>query len=964
MARRRVVVVGGGISGLAAAWELTGGSGGREDTPTVVVLEASPRLGGPLRSDEFGGLPVDTGPDGFLGRRPEAIDLCREVGLDDALVPIAARGASVWARGRLRALPDGLVLGIPTRFWPTAGAGVLSARGLLGVARDTVLPRPDVRGPIGDRSIGPLVARKLGQQVVDTLVDPLLGGIHAGTVDDMSAAATFPPLLAAAQRRGGLMRGLRAEVPALDADGPPLFWSLEGGMASLVGTLEARLRERGVDIRLSAPAARLERAGAGWTVSGADQVAEADAVVLATPAPAAATLLRPHDDEVAGLLQAIDYASVVLVTFRAKTGSIPAPLRGTGFLVPRRSPHKGREAWAVTACTFLDRKWPHLARDGEVLLRASLGRIDDTRPCEWGDDEVAARAWEELGVFLGVSGQAMDVAVVRHPHSLPQYRVHHLLRTAGVEAAAARLGGVALAGAAYRGVGIPACIASGRAAAHAALVSPRPGGGRVAAASIAAGVLLALSLPPWGWWPLGPLGAALLYWRLGGLSAWTRLWSGWLAGLGCFSIGLAWARSFNWYGAVVLVLLEALFFAAAAGATPSRRGRAPSFVGAYTLAEAARMTWPFGGLPLGGVFLGQADGPLVEVARLGGPLLITASVFAGGVVIATAVAWLRSRQHDTPRPSLVGAVVVAGGIAALVVGGAVAPDGGPPVRTLRVALVQGGGQRGLSKEQVPAASVYEAQVAATFRVITDRPSPALVLWPEDVVALDQHLAGSPQASLMSRLATTLHTTLLVGVTEPASATAFRNEIVAWGPRGHIVAVFEKVHRVPFGEYVPYRSLFSHLANVSGVPTDAVPGHGSGLMRTPAGPLGLLVSFEVFYAQRSHASVRAGAELLAVPTNTSSYSTSQVPEQEIAAAIVQAVETGRDLVQAAPTGYSAVVTQRGVVMERSVLGKRQVLAASVALRRGMTPYDHWGDLPVLILSAVALVAGWTRQVRYS
>jgi len=177
-----------------------------------------------------------------------------------------------------------------------------------------------------------------------------------------------------------------------------------------------------------------------------------------------------------------------------------------------------------------------------------------------------------------------------------------------------------------------------------------------------------------------------------------------------------------------------------------------------------------------------------------------------------------------------------------------------------------------------------------------------------------------------------------------------------------VGVYEKVHRVPFGEYVPDRSFFSRLADLSGVATDAVPGHGSGLMRTPAGPLGLLVSFEIFYAGRSHSSVRAGAELLAVPTNTSSYSTSQVPSQEIAAAKVQAVETGRDLVQAAPTGYSAVVTARGVVVGRSTLGTRQVLVADVALRRGMTPYDHWGDLPVLILAALALAAGWARQLR--
>ncbi len=303
-------------------------------------------------------------------------------------------------------------------------------------------------------------------------------------------------------------------------------------------------------------------------------------------------------------------------------------------------------------------------------------------------------------------------------------------------------------------------------------------------------------------------------------------------------------------------------------------------------------------------------------------------------------------------------------LVALVVAGAAAPDGGSPVGMVRVALVQGGGQRGLSKEQVSPTSVYEAQLAATARVATAHPSPTLVLWPEDVVALDRPLAGSPEAALLGGWPAGSHTTLVVGVTEPASATTFRNEIVAWGPRGHVVGTFEKVHRVPFGEYVPYRSFFSHLADLSGVPADAVPGHGTGLLRTPAGPLGLLVSFEIFYAGRSHASVRAGAELLAVPTNTSSYSTSQVPAQEIAAAVVQAVQTGRDLVQASPTGYSAVVTQRGVVVARSGLGRRQVLEATVALRRGMTPYDHWGDLPVLLLAALALGAGWARALRYS
>jgi apolipoprotein N-acyltransferase len=474
---------------------------------------------------------------------------------------------------------------------------------------------------------------------------------------------------------------------------------------------------------------------------------------------------------------------------------------------------------------------------------------------------------------------------------------------------------------------------------------------------------LALSLPPWGWWPLGLVGAALFYWRLDGLALRARIWSGWLTGLGCFAIGLAWARAFNWYGALALVLFEALFFAVAAACTPPDRGRAIAFVGVCTLAEAVRTAWPFGGLPLGGVFLGQADGPFLQLARLGGPLLMTAGVYAGGVALATLTTWARARAGSRPGPTALGALAVAAGLVALVLAGAGAPDGGDPVGTVQAALVQGGGAYGVSKEEISPTSVFRAQLAA-MRGVRAHPPPNLVLWPEDVVALDGPLAGSPEATLLSEVARRLHTTLLAGVTTPVGTAAFRNEVVAWGPDGQVVGVFEKVHRVPFGEYVPDRSFFAHFADLSGVPLDAVAGHGSGLMPTPAAPLGLLVSFEVFYANRSHSSVRAGAELLVVPTNTSSYSTSQVPAQEVAAARVQAVQTGRDLVQASPTGYSTAVTQRGVVLARSTLGRRQVLMVPVALRRGFTPYDHWGDLPVVLLAAVALVVGWGRQLRYS
>ncbi len=486
------------------------------------------------------------------------------------------------------------------------------------------------------------------------------------------------------------------------------------------------------------------------------------------------------------------------------------------------------------------------------------------------------------------------------------------------------------------------------------------GRGRVAGPSLAAGALVALSLPPWGWWPLAVAGAALLYWRLAGQPLRTRLFVGWLAGLGCYVPGLFWATSFNWYGGGVLMAVEALAMAAAAALVPARHGRLAAFAGASTLLEAVRTTWPFGGLPLGGVFLGQAQGPLLADARLGGPLLVTLALWGLGGAAGELAMAVGSARHGWGRPSARQALV--GGAAAAVVVAvaalaAVAPAGGPPVAHVTVAAVQGGGRRGVSQAQVDPATVFAAQLEATGLVprSPNGAGPSLVVWPEDVVSVDGSLSGSTAARTLSALARDLRTTLVAGVTVTIPRRRFLNEAVAWGPDGRVVGTYEKVHRVPFGEYVPYRSLFAHLATLSSVPRDAVPGHGTGLLRTPAGPLGLMISYEVFFATRGRSAVRAGARLLVVPTNTSSYATSQVPSQEVAADRVQAVAEGRDLVQAAPTGYSTIVHPDGTVVRRSGLGTQQVVTATVALRDGATVYARTGDGPVLVLAA-ALAAG--------
>ncbi|HLG66855.1 MAG TPA: apolipoprotein N-acyltransferase [Acidimicrobiales bacterium] len=486
--------------------------------------------------------------------------------------------------------------------------------------------------------------------------------------------------------------------------------------------------------------------------------------------------------------------------------------------------------------------------------------------------------------------------------------------------------------------------------------------GRIAAPSAAAGACLALSLPPAGWWPLAFVGAGILAWRLDRLRARARLLAGWTCGLGCFVPGLAWSVSFNWYGAAILMAVEALSMGLAAMAVPPRChgwARLAACTGAFTLAEAVRLRWPLGGLPLGGVFLGQGNGPLLGTARLGGPLLLTACVWATGAALADAGAAAAARRAAA-RLARSPAVAVPLALVVLAAVGDAAPDGGPAARTVRVAAVQGGGPRGIDGPSPDPVAVLRAQLAASSTLA--RPArrgqvPALVVWPEDTVAITGPLRTSPAVHRVADLARRLGTTLVVGVTDTVSARAFRNEVTVFGPAGRVVATYEKVHRVPFGEYVPWRAELAHFANLSRVPLDAIAGTGTGLLRTPAGPLGALVSFETFFAGRGRAAVGAGARLLVVPTNTASYASDQVPSQELAADRVQAVDTGRDLVQASTTGYSAIVDHRGTVRLRSVLGRRQVLVATVALRRGWTPYQLAGDLPVLLLAGAALAGAW-------
>jgi apolipoprotein N-acyltransferase len=511
--------------------------------------------------------------------------------------------------------------------------------------------------------------------------------------------------------------------------------------------------------------------------------------------------------------------------------------------------------------------------------------------------------------------------------------------------------------------------------------------------ALVGGALVGLSLPPIGWWPMAVAGVAAIAWSLADRSLRGRFAIGWLAGLGQFSISLFWAIQFNIGGYVVLAIMEALFIALACAIVPPWRGRLPALAGALVLAEAARQSWPFGGLPLGGLALGQASGPIGLDARLGGPLLIVGVTVLAGAAVAALVpqALVRSTsRHSAVRgarsagsrigrgtaestgPSAVDkplavsptarraaaavALVTAAGITA--VAAFVAPNGttagGAGAKTLRIAIVQGGGRRGLDQLQVPPSVVFAAAVKATAKV---PPDSQLILWPEDVVALNNPFVGSSAESELAAIARAHHATLIAGVTYPVGTTLFRNEIVALSPAGSLVATFEKVHRVPFGEYVPWRSFFRHLASLKDIPRDAIAGRGSGMIDTPTGRAAVLVSYEVFFASRGRSGVRAGGQVILVPTNTSSYANNQAPAQEIAASRLQAIEEGRYVLQAAPTGYSGVVNNDGDVLRRTPLSSPAIVTATVPLLDGRTWYEQGGDIPVLIAALALVAAGW-------
>ena len=467
------MVVGGGITGLAAAYRLVAGRSGRS-RPEVTVLESSSRVGGKLRTVTVADAVVEAGPDSFVLRKPAAADLCKELGLGAHLLVPAASGAYVWARGRLEEFPPESAFGIPSSLESIARWPGLSPRGRASATFDLWRGVPRSARDAQDESAAALVARRLGREAAGVLVLPVLAGIHAADPERMSVAATFPEIRAWERGYGSLVRGARAARRSASTSRsapPPLFATLDGGLERLPAALAEAI---GSDaIHVSSPVDRVEPGADGvrYAVVAGGKAHPADAVVLAAPAAVAAASLDAHAPTAAAAARELRTAGVATVTLVFPAGTADVLPEATGFLAPIRSGGSARRGLRViTACTWLSRKWPDDSFGDRAVVRCFVGRDGEQDALALDDAELAraVAADVELATPVGVAPAAS--LVTRWPDGMPQYDVGHLDRVARLEdALSADVPGVVVAGAPYRGVGIADCVRQGDEAAEAVL---------------------------------------------------------------------------------------------------------------------------------------------------------------------------------------------------------------------------------------------------------------------------------------------------------------------------------------------------------------------------------------------------------------------------------------------------------------------------------------------------------------
>ena len=448
------VIVGGGIAGLAAAYELAQGSA------SFVVLERAPRPGGVIVSEAIDGFTIDGGPDALLIQKPAAIKLCEELGLGDRLVVTKPpRIAYIQRGGRLHPLPSASVLGIPTRIGPFARTGLFSWPAKLRMAAEVVVP---ARRDDEDESIGAFIARRFGAEARTYLAEPLLAGIHAGDVDRLSVRALFPRLVEAEQKHGSLLRAFRQPPaePAADRAARGIegaFKSLPGGLSEMI---EALVRAIGAaNVRTGTSVSAIGGRAPFEVRTSTGEEMSARAVILATPAYVTSALTRDRDEELSRLSGEVRYASAGTVAFAFRRDSIAHPLNGSGFVVPKV------EGTGILAASWLSSKWPHRAPEDRLLLRTFVGGARDPQALERSDGELVARSMAALTPLIGIGGEPLFTRVYRFDRGNAQHEVGHLARMAAIERALARHPGLFVTGSGFRGVGIPDCVADARATA-------------------------------------------------------------------------------------------------------------------------------------------------------------------------------------------------------------------------------------------------------------------------------------------------------------------------------------------------------------------------------------------------------------------------------------------------------------------------------------------------------------------
>lgn len=486
----------------------------------------------------------------------------------------------------------------------------------------------------------------------------------------------------------------------------------------------------------------------------------------------------------------------------------------------------------------------------------------------------------------------------------------------------------------------------------------RPPLGRLALAALA-GAVVALSLPPWGFWPLAFVGVAGFEVSLSNdLTRWWRVRLGFAFAFTWMMFGMAWMWFLTAPGYVVTSMLFAAFHAGAAAIAPTGRWRLFGRPAAHTVAEVVRMLVPFGGVPLATLGISQAGGPLIGVSRVGGVILLTWAVLQGGFVAGSGLTSMSTRRG--PRPDVRFGAIATGAAVLVVAIAGLAPRGRELGETLTVAAVQGGGEQGTNALEVASSTVTAAHLAATA-TIEPGADLGLVVWPENGIDVDDvSFDDSPQLLAVDEQVARLGVPFSVGVTldsefsEHPTPGSFVNAQYVIDPSGRVVDGYEKVRIVPFGEYVPFRGVLEALgAPLEQIASDATRGRDPGVVRLPDGTrIGVMISWEVFFGDGGRAA-EPGA-LLLNPTNGASYTGTILQTQQVASSRLRAVETGRWVVQVSPTGFSAFVSPDGDVFQRTGVGERRVITMDVPLRHGTTWYSTVGDWP-WIAAAVAVLA---------